>query len=330
MREDDAAGRRVRRAEGQEREHRRCEGTELEKPSGFESGARAPKVRSRVQRIFIVVLALNLSVALAKASFGILAGSVSMVADALHSGFDSFSNVVGIIALYFAGKPPDPEHPYGHGKIETLGTQVIGAMLLLTAAGILYEGYRRLVEPAAPEITAVTVGVMVGTLVINLAVSTYERRKGEEYRSQILVADSQHTRSDVFVSLAVLGGFLAVRLGYPEADPIIAFAIGLLIARMGIGILYDAAEVLTDTMNLPCDPALVRAVVMNTPGVAGYHDFRCRGKPGEILADIHIVVDPALPVSRAHEISDEVEQRLKEAVPGLAEVVVHIEPDDSP
>jgi len=287
------------------------------------------RVRSRVQRIFIVVLALNLSVALAKATFGFLAGSVSMVADALHSGFDSFSNVVGIVALYFAGRPPDPEHPYGHGKIETLGTLVIGAMLLLTAAGITLEGYRRLIEPVAPEITAVTVGVMVVTLVINLAVSTYERRRGEEYRSQILVADSQHTRSDVFVSIAVLGGFLAVRLGYPQADPIIAFAIGLLIARMGIGILYEAAQVLTDAMNLPCDPALIRAVVMDTPGVAGYHDFRCRGKMGEIFADIHVTVDPALPVSLAHEISDEVERRLKETVPGLAEVVVHIEPDDS-
>jgi cation diffusion facilitator family transporter len=283
-----------------------------------------------VQRIFIIVLALNLSVALAKAAFGFLAGSVSMVADALHSGFDSFSNVVGIIALYFAGKPPDPEHPYGHGKIETLGTLAIGAMLLLTAAGILYEGYRRLVAPVTPAITGVTVGVMVVTLIINIAVSTYERRRGEEYRSQILVADSMHTRSDVFVSIAVLGGFLVVRLGYPQADPIIAFAIGLLIARMGIGILYEAAQVLTDAMNLPCDPALIRAVVMDTPGVAGYHDFRCRGKTGEIFADIHVTVDPALPVSRAHEISDEVERRLKETVPELAEVVVHIEPDNSP
>ena len=284
----------------------------------------------RVQRVFIIVLILNLVVALAKAAFGLLAGSVSMVADALHSGFDSFSNIIGIIALYLAGKPPDPKHPYGHGKIETLGTLVIGAMLLLTAAGILLEGYRRLVSPVTPAITPITVGVMVGTLIINIAVSTYERRRGEEYRSQILIADSLHTRSDVFVSTAVLGGFLAIRLGFPQADPIIAFAIGLLIARMGVGILYDAAEVLTDAMNLPCDPALIRAVVTDTPGVAGYHDFRCRGKPGEIFADIHITVDPALPVAGAHAISDEVERRLKEMVPGLAEVVVHIEPDDSP
>ena len=198
---------------------------------------------NRVQRVFILVLALNLAVALAKAIFGLLAGSVSMVADAFHSGFDSFSNVVGIVALYFAGRPPDPEHPYGHGKIETLGTLVIGAMLLLTAAGILYEGYRRLIVPVTPDITAVTVGVMLATLAINIAVSTYERRRGEEYQSQILVADSQHTRSDVFVSVAVIGGFIAVRLGFPAADPLIAFAIGLLIARMGLSILYDAAQV---------------------------------------------------------------------------------------
>lgn len=283
----------------------------------------------RVQRVFVIVLILNVAVAVVKAVFGIMAGSVSMVADALHSGFDSFSNVVGIVAMHLAGKPPDPEHPYGHGKIETLGTLVIGAMLLLTAAGILLEGYGRLITPVTPEITPITVGVMVGTLITNIIVSTYERRKGEEYQSQILIADSLHTRSDVFVSTAVLGGFLAIRLGYPAADPIIALGIGLLIARMGIGILYGAAEVLIDSMNLPCDPALVRAVVMDTPGVAGYHDFRCRGKPGEIFADIHVTVDPALSIARAHAISEEVERRLKETVPGLAEVVVHIEPDDS-
>ena len=283
----------------------------------------------RVQRVFVIVLILNVAVAVVKAVFGVMAGSVSMVADALHSGFDSFSNVVGIVAMHLAGKPPDPEHPYGHGKIETLGTLVIGAMLLLTAAGILLEGYGRLITPITPDITLITVGVMVGTLITNIIVSTYERRKGEEYQSQILIADSLHTRSDVFVSTAVLGGFLAIRLGYPAADPIIALGIGLLIARMGVGILYGAAEVLIDSMNLPCDPALVRAVVMDTPGVAGYHDFRCRGKPGEIFADIHVTVDPALSIARAHAISEEVEQRLKETVPGLAEVVVHIEPDDS-
>lgn len=297
--------------------------------TGLRAGAGAPEVRIRVQRVFILVLTLNLSVAVAKAVFGLLAGSVSMVADAIHSGFDSFSNVVGIVALYFAARPPDPEHPYGHGKIETLGTLVIGAMLLLTAGGILLEGYERLVAPVVPAITPVTVAVMLVTLVINIAVSTYERRKGEEYQSQILVADSLHTRSDVFVSIAVLGGFLAVMLGFPAADPLIAFAIGLLIARMGLGILYEAAQVLTDTMNLPCDPALIRAVVTDTPGVTGYHEFRCRGKPGEIFADIHIAVDPALPVAGAHAISDEVERRLKEVVPGLVEVVVHIEPGDS-
>ena len=296
---------------------------------GMRGDATDRGVRNRVQRVFLLVLALNLAVAAAKAVFGLLAGSVSMVPDAIHSGFDSFSNVVGITALYFAGKPPDAEHPYGHGKIETLGTLGIGAMLLLTAAGIFFEGYERLIDPVTPDITAVTVGVMLATLIINIVVSTYERRRGEEYQSHILVADSQHTKSDVFVSIAVLSGFLAVRLGFPVADPLIAFAIALLIARMGLSILYDAAQVLTDAMNLPCDPALIRAVVMDTPGVTGYHEFRCRGKPDEIFADIRIAVDPALPVAGAHAISVEVERRLKEAVPGLVEVVVHIEPDGS-
>jgi cation diffusion facilitator family transporter len=174
-----------------------------------------------------------------------------MVADAVTRG-SILSNVV--VRRFTSREAADSVHL--SVRQDRALVLVFGAMLS-GRVGILLEGYRRLIEAAVPTITPVTVGVMFATLVVNLAVSTYEKRKGEEYRSQILVADSMHTRSDVFVSVAVLGGFLAVRLGFPQADPIVAFAIGLLIARMGFGILYDAAQVLTDTMKLPCDPALV-------------------------------------------------------------------------
>jgi cation diffusion facilitator family transporter len=283
----------------------------------------------RVQRVLILVLGLNILVALLKGVFGYLAGSVSMVADAFHSGFDSLSNVVGIIVLVLAAKPPDWEHPYGHGKIETLGTMIIGAMLLVTAAGIIIEGYERLIDPVPPDIAPITIAVMVSTVVINLAVSTYEQRKGEEYQSQILSADATHTRSDVFVSLSVLGGFIAVGLGFPRADPLIALGIGILIVRMGLRILYDAGQVLSDSRNLPCDMETIRAGMMSVPGVSQYHNFRCRGKPGELFGDIHITVDPELTVAQGHEIAVEVERRLKATVPGLVDVVVHIEPESN-
>ncbi len=281
----------------------------------------------RVQRTLVLVLILNLIVAAAKAIFGLMAGSVSMVADSLHSLFDSLSNIVGIVSTHIARQPPDHSHPYGHGKFETVGTLIIGAMLLLSAYWIISEGASRLFSRETPAITGITVGVMVITLLINIFVSTYERRMGKALKSQILIADARHTTSDIFVSLSVLGGFAAVWLGYPLADPLIAFGIAILIARMGLMILKDAGNVLTDAVVVDCEDQVAK-VVSSVVGVKGYHDFRCRGKPQELFADIHITVDPQLSVVEGHAIAEEVLARIRAEVEGIEDVVVHVDPDE--
>ncbi|MDK2974099.1 MAG: hypothetical protein PWP08_470 [Methanofollis sp.] len=279
----------------------------------------------RVRRVLWIILALNILVALAKAIFGLLAGSMSMVADAIHSSFDSASNIIGIAATRVADRPPDRNHQYGHAKVESLATLIVGGMLLLTAYWVISEGIARLTAGGAPAITAVTVGVMVATLVVNIFVAWYERRMGEELKSGFLIADSEHTRSDVYVSLSVLAGFVAVRAGYPAADPLIALVIGVLIGKMGISIIRQAGMVLTDGATVDCED-IVRKSVTSIPGVRGYHQFRCRGGSGELFADIHVTVDPAMSVLRSHEIARTVEAVLKERVPGMKEVIVHIEP----
>ncbi|MDD4256172.1 MAG: cation diffusion facilitator family transporter [Methanofollis sp.] len=281
----------------------------------------------RVRRTLWVILILNVIVAVAKAVFGLMAGSMSMVADALHSSFDSASNIIGLAATGIAARPPDRDHPYGHAKFETFGTLLVGGMLLLTAYWVISEGVVRLTTGAVPHITALTVGVMVATTVINIFVALYERRVGEELRSSFLIADSEHTKSDVFVSLSVLLGFAVVYLGYPLADPLIALAIGALIGRMGLSIIREAGMVLTDAATVQCEEN-VREIVARIRGVLGSHEFRCRGAPGEMMADIHITVDPGMTVEEAHGIAEEVEAAITEGVPGMKEVVVHIEPGE--
>jgi cation diffusion facilitator family transporter len=280
---------------------------------------------SRIQRVLLVILALNILVAAAKAVFGLLAGSMSMVADALHSSFDSASNIIGLIATRVAGRPPDRDHQYGHAKVESLATLIVGGMLLLTAYWVISEGIVRLTAGGAPEIAGITVGVMVATLAINIFVAWYERRMGEELQSSFLIADSEHTKSDVYVSLSVLGGFVAISAGYPAADPLIALAIGALIGKMGLSIIREAGMVLTDADTVRCED-IVRKSIPSIPGVRGYHRFRCRGGAGDLFADIHVTVDPEMSVIHAHEIAREVEAVLKERVPGMKEVIVHIEP----
>lgn len=279
----------------------------------------------RVRNTLFLTLLLNLCVSLAKGIVGTLVGSVSMVADAVHSLFDSVSNIVGLISIHIAGAPPDSRHHYGHGKFETIGTLTVGVILIITAVIVAYEGMGRFVSGSAPEITPLAVGVMVVTICINLTVTLYERHVGREESSSFLLADSQHTASDIFVSLSVLGGFVFVCLGYPVADAIIALGIAFLIGKMGVEILYRSSEVLADA-SAEVDYALIERVVLMTEGVRSYHDFRCRGKPGEIFCDLHVVVDPEITVREGHLIGELVRVRLEAEVPGVADVVVHIDP----
>ncbi|KQC02945.1 MAG: cation transporter [Methanoculleus sp. SDB] len=279
----------------------------------------------RVQRTLFIILILNLIVAGLKAVFGLLAGSVSMVADAFHSTLDSASNIIGLVSTQIAKQPPDGRHPYGHGKFETFGTLLIGGILLVTAAWILYEGANRLLTSSAPSITLLTVAVLVATIGINIIITRYERRVGEDIGSQILIADSEHTKSDVLVSLSVLAGFGAVSLGFPAADPLIAFGIAAVIGRMGIRIIREAGDVLTDAVIVDCEDQITR-IMHQIPGVRGYHKFRCRGKPGELFADIHIFVDPAITVGEGHEIAEEARVMILDDIEGMADIVVHVDP----
>ena len=279
----------------------------------------------RVRNTLILTLLLNLCVSLAKGIVGTIVGSVSMVADAVHSLFDSVSNIVGLISVYVADTPPDARHQYGHGKFETIGTLAVGVILIITAVIVAHEGLGRFTSGTVPEITPVAVGVMVVTMGINLTVSLYERYVGREEESAFLLADSQHTASDIYVSLSVLGGFVFIWLGYPVADAIIALGIAVLRGKMGVEILYHSSEVLADA-SAEVDYALIDRVVSMTEGVRSYHDFRCRGKPGEIFCDLHVVVDPDITVREGHIIGERVSDRLEAEVLGVVDVVVHIDP----
>lgn len=279
----------------------------------------------RIERTLVLVLILNLVVALVKAIFGLMAGSVSMVADSMHSGFDSVSNIIGIVAIRLARMPPDNQHPYGHGRFETFGSLIIGLMLLFSAYWIISEGFGRLVSGTIPHVTPVTIIALCATIVINIIVALYERRVGRAEKSGILLADASHTASDIFVSCTVLAGFAVSAAGYPAADPFIAFIIGVLIARMGLGIIRNAGKILADSITVDCADD-VKEILASVPGVVEYHDFRCRGKPTELFADIHISVDPEISVTRGHDIAETVRKQLIEGIEGMQDVVVHVDP----
>lgn len=279
-----------------------------------------------VRRILIIIFVLNIAVALAKGIYGLLTNSLSMTADGLHSLFDSTSNIIGIIGIAQASKPPDKEHPYGHSKFETFASIGIAVLLFATCFQILEATINRFLNPTVPDITILSFAIMGVTLVVNIGVSVYEYIIGKKLKSSILVADSMHTRSDIYASIGVIIGFFAVRMGYPLADPVIALVVTGLIVLTGLEIMKDSSGVLLDRALI--EESVIRKIAESVEGVCSCHRVRTRGTPGEMYIDLHIGVDSTLSIEEAHKVGVEVEGRIKESVESVKDVVVHLEPKE--
>lgn len=276
-----------------------------------------------VRRVLAGVLVLNLAVAGAKLAVGWLIGSLSMVADGFHSLTDSASNVVGLVGISLAARPPDADHPYGHRKFETLSALFIGALLALTAWEVLKSCFERLHSGSAPQVTAASFVVMVATMIVNLAVTIWERRRGRALASDVLLADAAHTGSDVYVSLGVILSLVAARWGYPQVDLVAAAAITVVIAQAAFRIVWRSAGLLVDPAAIPAQR--IREIALAVPGVEGIHKVRTRGRPADGQADLHIQVPPHLRIDEAHRIGHQVVDRLREEL-AIHDVVVHVEP----
>ena len=279
---------------------------------------------STVKRVLIIILALNILVTLAKGVYGWYTNSLSMISDGIHSFFDSTSNVIGIIGIIIASRPPDIQHPYGHNKFETFASIGIAILLFITCFEILQSAIGRFLSPSTPEINLISFLIMGITIAINIGVSVYENRKGHEMKSNILIADSLHTRSDIYVSLAVVLGFFAIQLGYVIADPVIAIIISILIAKMGIEIIKESSGVLLD--KTPIDKEIIKKIVNSNRRVEDCHKIRTRGSASHIYVDLHIILDSCYSLDEAHTIAHEVEDDLKSSIPEIKDVVVHLDP----
>lgn len=280
-----------------------------------------------VKRTLWTVLVLNLSVAVAKLGYGLLSSSVAMQADGFHSLFDGVSNIIGLAGIGLAARPADRDHPYGHGKYETYAAALIGGMLVLAAWRVGFAAVLRLMSQSLPpRVDAISFAVMLGTLAVNLSVTLYERRIGRRLRSEVLLADARHTASDVLVSLGVIGGLLAVRAGYPIADPILALAVAVAIVYAALGILRQANDTLSDRSRIPS--VEIATVVRAIPGVLGCHSVRTRGGASEVYVDLHVQVNRVATVEEGHVIAEAVERAISGAFTAVVDVIAHLEPFD--
>ena len=279
---------------------------------------------NKVRKILIIILLLNLFVAISKIAYGLISSTLSMQADGYHSLFDGVSNIIGIIGIQIASKPPDKNHPYGHQKYETMASIAIATLLLFVGFEILQSSIDRFTTGAQPNVTSMSFIVMVTTIGINLLVTTYEHRKGVQLNSEILIADSMHTKSDIYVSLSVILGLIAAKAGYPIIDPLIALVIAIVIVRAGILIIRQSSYTLCDVSRI--DDEAICCIVEAMEGVIECHRIRTRGGANDIHIDLHVKVHPDMHTDKAHALAHDVEKQLKDNFDGVTDVVVHIEP----
>lgn len=283
--------------------------------------------RRSIRLILIVVLLANLIVAGTKLFIGLRIGSLAVLGDSAHSGFDSLNNVIALFAIRLAAAPADEEHPYGHAKFETLGALAVVSFLSITAFELVSSGISRLVSNAPPiSVNLPMFVLLVATLAVNALVAAIEAWYSRRLDSELLAADARHTAADVWVTVAVLVGLGLVSLGWYEADAWLAIAVAAVIAFSGFRVLQTTVPVLVDHRAI--EAARIVRLVEKKEGILAVRDVRSRGRLGiHAHAELTVVVEGDLSVVEAHVIADEVERELT-ADGRFASVVVHVEPPD--
>jgi cation diffusion facilitator family transporter len=272
-----------------------------------------------------IVMFLNFAVAIFKMIVGTIANSGSIVADGYHSLSDGSGNIVGITGLFIAGRPEDESHPYGHKKFETISSLMISALLFAVGCKVAFSAVTNIINPKIPEISTLSFAVMITTLVVNIFVVKYERSQGLKLSSDVLVSDSEHTKSDIMITSGVILTMVLLKFGFP---PVIDGIVSLLIS----GFIFKASyEIFTSSSNVLADAAALSSeeiceTVMTCEGVMGCHKVRSRGRQDDIHIDLHALTHPEMSVAEAHVLNHTIEKALKVKYGDQVSVIVHIEP----
>ncbi|MBD1214885.1 MAG: cation transporter [Dolichospermum circinale Clear-D4] len=280
--------------------------------------------RTEVRKVLIITLLLNVFVMGLKVVVGYWTGSLSLLADALHSVTDSANNVLGLVAIKFSSPLPDREHPYGHNKFEAVGALGIAAFLGIACFEIIQGAVERIIKGGEPvRVSPIELWLLLIVLGVNIFVAFYERNVGRRVGSSILVADATHTMSDVWVTISVIGGLIGVWLGYQLLDVLLAFPVALLVFWSGWSVLKENLPWLVDQMAIA--PEIIHTIAVSVPGVLNCHDIASRGVIGrQVFIEMHLIVD-ARDVETAHIITEEVERQLEERFSPVR-ILIHVEP----
>jgi cation diffusion facilitator family transporter len=269
----------------------------------------------------------NSALVVIKLGIGFLMGSVSVLSEAIHSGLDLLASIIAYYAVGKAGKPADERHPYGHGKWENVSGVVEALLILAAALYILYEAGMRLTKGSQVEHLGLGAAVMAVSSIVNWFMSAYLFKVAKKTRSIALEADAWHLRADVYTSVGVLVGLVAISLtGIGRIDSIAAIAVALLIIKSSVDLTKNAIRDIFDERLPAEDEGKIMEVLSRHEGeCVGFHRLRSR-KSGSIrFIDLHLVVPKRWSIEEAHELSDTIETEILENL-SSTQVIIHIDP----
>ncbi len=274
-------------------------------------------------------LITNVLLACGQVGVGILGRSTALVADGFHTLSDLLSDTLVLLASRFGARAADQDHPYGHARIETAGAFGLSLVLLGAGIGIALHAADILGHPgrlAPPSLSALAMALVA--IGVKEGLYWYTQRAAQRLRSQLLHANAWHYRTDVFSSAVVAVGITGSLLGVHDLDAIAAIGVAILIVRMGASIGWQAMRELVDTGLEAEKLERIRQVILSIDGVRTLHLLRTRRTGGLALIDVHILVDSTVSVSEGHQIAEMVRLTLMNRVENIADVLVHIDPED--
>ena len=280
-----------------------------------------------IKKVLWIILFANIAVAVMKIVLGIVIKSGAVLADGFHSLTDGSSNVVGLVGMTMASQPVDKEHPYGHAKFETMSSLVIVGALAMLAFEVTTSAISRFSNPVVPQIEPWTFVVMLATLAINLVVTSLEGRAGKRLQSSILTADAKHTMSDVFVTIGVILSLGLLELGFPVwIDPVVSLGVAVMIIKAAVEIFMEASKVLLDAQTV--DASVIEKHLKDIPEVKAIHNVRSRGTATQQFLDLHVLADPDMTLTQAHELAHRIEAAIQAGMPETkVQVITHLEPN---
>jgi len=272
-------------------------------------------------------IVINILLSVVKIIVGTLVGSISLFADGLHSVSDVTTDIAVLLGIHFGSKGPDEKHPYGHGRIETFVTGFVAVTLILVGCGMIYYASVDITTDKANSPNVYVLIVALLSIVLKEFLYRVTRKVAVRTHSSALYANAWHHRSDALSSVAVAAGYVAMLFEFRYGDQLAAIAVGLMILMVGVQILIDSFQEISESAVDKETFELIKSVIDSNTQIRQWHKLRTRMVGREVFLDLHILVDPNLVITHAHEIAEQLENSLHERITRPVNIIVHIEPD---